>query len=200
MAKRAAKKKKRKAKPKPKPRKKQAGADLQYEVLCELSHSIPQKLIREFTRTTERPRGYQSKQINEQAQRYGLPFGGETWDLEALLRALFDFLAKISPHYQRWLEGGGDLPGSRETPSLERGRMAKAELAELQLERERGLVIPREDIHEGLLEFAQALRDAADRLQRQHGADAFEILDDAITSGAAAVERVLAERNGKHRG
>jgi len=200
MAKRAAKKKKRKAKPKPKPRKKQAGADLQYEVLCELSHSIPQKLIREFTRTTERPRGYQSKQINEQAERYGLPFGGETWDLEALLRALFEFLSKISPHYQRWLDGGGDLPGSRETPSLERGRMAKAELAELQLEERRGLVIPRTDIHEGLLEFAQALRDAADRLQRQHGADAFEILDDAITSGEAAVERVLAERNGKHRG
>ena len=192
MAKRSTRQPKKNPKAKPKT---SANADLQYEVLRELSHRIPQKLIREFTATPNRPNGIQPKQINEQAERYGLAFGGATWDLEAHLQALFPFLSRISLQYKRWMEGGGDQPISRETPSLERKRLAQARLAELQVAREEGRVIPRQDIHDGLIEFAKILRGAGDRLQRQHGQAAYDILDEALTSAVDAVERALAENN-----
>src|SRR3954466_7843060 len=49
--------------------------------------SIPQKHWRERT-------GRQTKVLQEQASRYGLPFGGATVDLPAVVRALHDFVAE----------------------------------------------------------------------------------------------------------
>src|SRR6478672_11158033 len=48
--------------------------------------SIPQKHWREMS-------GRQAKVINEQADRYGIPFGGSTIDLKQVVHALHDFLA-----------------------------------------------------------------------------------------------------------
>src|SRR4030065_190528 len=48
--------------------------------------SIPQKHWREMS-------GRQSKVLNEQAARYGIPFGGPTINLPDVARALPDFLA-----------------------------------------------------------------------------------------------------------
>ena len=190
---RTAKKPKPRKRPAPKKAKSAAWTPADRQRFTELLGSLPVGLLESLI-------GKQRSQIKRQATVYGLAYKTGPCDLRAFMHSIFDLLAKISPHYQRWLDGGGDLPGSRETPSLERGRMAKAELAELQLEERRGLVIPREDVHEGLMEFAKVLRGAGDRLQRQHGSAAYEILDDALTSAIAAVERTLAERNGKHRG
>src|SRR5690242_10540213 len=49
--------------------------------------SIPQKHWRQMS-------GRQSKVINEQAERYGLPFGGPTINLSAVVRAWHNFLAE----------------------------------------------------------------------------------------------------------
>ena len=48
--------------------------------------SIPQKHWREMS-------GRQTKVINEQATRHGIPFGGATINLRAVVRAFHDFLA-----------------------------------------------------------------------------------------------------------
>src|SRR3990172_5054457 len=48
--------------------------------------SIPQKHWRQMS-------GGQAKVLKEQADRYGLPFGGPTINLPAVARALHDFLA-----------------------------------------------------------------------------------------------------------
>src|SRR6476619_41505 len=49
--------------------------------------SIPQKHWREMS-------GRQTKVINEQATRYGIPFGGASIDLPSVVRGLHDFLAE----------------------------------------------------------------------------------------------------------
>src|SRR4029079_4755941 len=75
--------------------------------------TIPQKHWREMS-------GRQTKVINEQADRYGLPFGGPFINLPALARALHDFLAtnalKLAKEDDELLQGGGS------SPALERYR------------------------------------------------------------------------------
>ncbi len=75
--------------------------------------AIPQKHWREMS-------GRQTKQINEQAQRYGIPFGGATVNLPAVVRALHDFLAdnavKLARDEDPLMQGSGSpalgtLPG-----------------------------------------------------------------------------------------
>src|SRR5687767_10418373 len=77
-----------------------AATRLEQEVVARASHerekeerlrwqyyaSIPQKHWRAMS-------GRQTKVINEQAERYGLPFGGPSVNLPAFVRAFHDFLA-----------------------------------------------------------------------------------------------------------
>src|SRR5688500_9477443 len=49
--------------------------------------SIPQKHWRQMS-------GRQTKVLNEQAERYGIPFGGRTIHLPNVVRALHEFLAR----------------------------------------------------------------------------------------------------------
>jgi len=158
---------------------------LEYDLLRELSHRIPQKFLRECT-------GRQPKQIKDQAERYQLAFSGRIWDLEKLLRSVFDLLARIGPHYSRWMRirGGAKDTGESQT-AIERWQEARAERAEFELARIRTEFIPREDVHEGLAVFSGVLRDAGDRLQRQCGPVAHEIFQEALDGAEKAVRRVL---------
>src|SRR4026207_434341 len=74
--------------------------------------SIPQKHWREMS-------GRQTKVINEQATRYGLPFGGAQISLPAVVRAFHDFLAdnsvKLAREDDALMQGNG-------SPALERYR------------------------------------------------------------------------------
>src|SRR4051812_23579848 len=129
--------------------------------------SIPQKHWRQMS-------GRQTKVINEQADRYGLPIGGPFIDLTKLARALHDFLAanalKLAKEDDPLLEGG---PSS---PALERYREERAALARLdRLERE-SVLLPRDQVRESMGRVAAILRGAGDTLQRQFGAGAVEIL------------------------
>jgi hypothetical protein len=141
--------------------------------------SIPQKHWREMS-------GRQTKVINEQAQRYGIPFGGATVNLPAVVRALHDFLAdnavKLSRDEDPWMQGAG-------SPALERYREERAALARLdRLEREARL-IPRDIVREVLGRIAAILRAAGDSLQRQFGPSAVEILYEALDDGQREIER-----------
>jgi len=143
--------------------------------------SIPQKHWRQMS-------GRQTKVVNEQAERYGIPFGGATISLPAVVRAFHDFLAdnaaKLAREDDPLLQGGS-------SPALERYREERAKLARLdRLERERQL-LPRDEVRESWGRMAAILRSAGDTLQRQFGAEAVEILNEALDDCGRELDRPL---------
>lgn len=77
------------------------------------------------------------------------------------------------------------LTGS--SPALERFRHARAGLAELELETRQGQFLSRDKVHECFGKVANLLRSAGEMLQRQFGADALGILNEALNEGCRAV-------------
>lgn len=145
--------------------------------------SIPQKHWRQMS-------GRQTKVINEQAARYGIPFGGASINLALVVRGLHDFLAdnavKLSREDDPLMQGSG-------SPALERYREERAALARLdRLERE-GNLIPRSETRETLGRIAAILRSAGDALQRQFGPEAAEVLYEALDDCGREVERVFGD-------
>lgn len=141
--------------------------------------AVPQKHIKDLY-------GAQTKQLNEQAERYGLAFGGAVVDLAAFFRSLRDFFGRYGRQLAQWDD---DLLGGENSPALERYREEKAKLARLdRLERERNL-LPRSQVHDVLTRMASLLRGAGDTLQRQFGPDALGVLHEALDD----VDRELTE-------
>lgn len=144
--------------------------------------SIPQKHWREMS-------GRQTKVLQEQAQRYGIPFDGRTISLPNVVRALHDFFKRNAVK----LSAEEELLTGESSPALERYREERAALARLdRLERERVLV-NRQEIREGLSRIATVLRTAGDTLQRQYGPGALEILNEAL----AEAEREMGRSDGE---
>jgi hypothetical protein len=143
--------------------------------------SIPQKHWREMS-------GRQTKVINEQAARYGLPFGGARVDLPGVVRALHDFLAENAVKLGRDEDA---LMSGAASPALERYREERAAIARLErLERE-GVLLPREPLRIALARVASIIRGAGETLQRQFGTEAQEILCEAIDDAEALVAKAL---------
>jgi hypothetical protein len=145
--------------------------------------SIPQKHWRAMS-------GRQTKVINEQATRYGIPFGGATIDLPAVVKGVHDFLAENAQKLARdddvLLQGGN-------SPALERYREERAAMARLdRLKREREL-LPRNEVKEALGRIAAVLRSAGDAQQRQFGAAAAEVLYDALDDAQRELDRTFGE-------
>ncbi len=145
--------------------------------------SIPQKHWRQMS-------GRQTKVLNEQAERYGIPFGGPSISLPSVVHALHDFLAANAHR----LAGDDDpmLAGSS-SQALERYREERAALARLdRLERER-LLLSRDEVREGLGRIAAILRGAGDVLQRQFGPAALEVLNDALDDAQCEITRCFGD-------
>ena len=143
--------------------------------------AIPQKHWRQMS-------GRQTKVLNEQAERYGIPFGGRAIHLPTVVRALHDFLAANARRLNSPEEDL--LTGSSASPALERYRDERAKLARLdRLERE-GALVPQEQIRQGLGQIAAILRTAGDVLHRQHGPAAAEILHEALDDAVTAITRM----------
>ena len=143
---------------------------------------IPQKHWREMS-------GRQSKILNEQAERYGIPFGGRTICLPRVVKALHNFLARNA----RKLADEDDplLNSDVASPALERYREERAAMARLdRLERE-GQLVARADVREGLGRVASILRAAGDGLLQQFGRDAVELLNEAISDAERETERLF---------
>lgn len=140
--------------------------------------SIPQKHWREMS---ER----QTKVINEQAARYGIPFGGASIDLPNVVKALHDFLADNA---QKLARVDDTLLSGPSSPALERYREERAELARLdRLERQRKL-LPRDEVREALGRIATILRSAGDVIKRQFGTAAVEILHEALADAQREID------------
>jgi hypothetical protein len=144
--------------------------------------AIPQKHWRQMS-------GRQTKVLHEQAQRYGLPFGGPTINLPEVVRALHDFLAANA---RKLADDDDDLLHSDgSSPALERYREERALIARLdRLEREQQLV-PRDNVRQGLGQIAGLLRTAGETLQRECGPEARQILDEALDDARREIVRLF---------
>ncbi|QDT55931.1 hypothetical protein Pan44_39790 [Caulifigura coniformis] len=144
--------------------------------------SIPQKHWRDMS-------GRQTKVLNEQAERYGIPFGGRTICLPRVVKAFHDFLAKNA----RKLADEDDplLNSDVASPALERYREERAAMARLdRLERE-GQLVARGDVREGLGRVAAILRAAGDGLLQQFGPEAAALLNESIDDAEREIERLF---------
>jgi len=133
--------------------------------------------------------GRQTKVVNEQAHRYGLPIGGRTIDLPAVIAALHDFLAANA----RKLAAGDDddpaLAGAS-SPNLERKRGEDWRMARLRRRILEHSYLPRSTIHDLLARLAARIRHAGEALQRQFGPAALTILNDALTDVETEIDNL----------
>jgi hypothetical protein len=146
--------------------------------------AIPQKHWREMS-------GRQTKVLNEQAERYGIPFGGRTICLPRVVKAFHDFLAKNA----RKLADEDDplLNSDVASPALERYREERAAMARLdRLERE-GQLVARGDVREGLGRVAAIIRAAGDGLLQQFGPEAVELLNESLSDAEREIERLFSD-------
>lgn len=72
------------------------------------------------------------------------------------------------------------LAGSSDSPALERYRLARAKLSELELEERRESLIPRDRVRNGLSRFALILRQLGERLGQRYGPEATLSVNDAL--------------------
>ena len=141
--------------------------------------TIPQKHWREMS-------GRQTKVLNEQAARYGIPFGGAAISLPNVVKALHDFLADNAQKLAR--DDDPDMQGSG-SPALERYREERAAMARLDRLAREGELLPRDEVREALGRIASIIRSVGDMLQRQHGNAALEILTEALDDAQRELDR-----------
>jgi len=139
--------------------------------------SIPQKHWREMS-------GRAAKVINEQADRYGLPFSGRTIDLTAFVRAFHEFLAE-NAHALSARCG----TGSPKDAEIQRLRRAQADRAEMENATARGQLRHLDEVRRTFEFVADAFRKASAELRTEFGPRAFEILESAVEDAKRIVEK-----------
>lgn len=145
--------------------------------------AIPQK---EWLELCQR----QHKQVRQQAETYGFPFG-KTISLVDFLRWFHRFLADNGPKLLAEPDDEAGLLAGESTPALERLRAAKADLAELERDERRQTLLRRQVVHELLTRVAGVLRNCGEQLQDRFGPDALEILNEHLTSADAEIARLF---------
>jgi len=80
--------------------------------------------------------------------------------------------------------------GGPASPALEKYREARAALAELELGERRRDLLPRSAVHEVFGRVAFRLRDAGEQLQREHGSEAHEVLNEALDDAEREMESI----------
>lgn len=146
--------------------------------------AIPQKHWRQMS-------GRQSKVLQEQAERYGLPFGGRIINLPQLVRSLHNFL---SANARRLVPEGDELLESGPlSPALERYREERAKMARLDRLAREGKLLPRDEVRDGLLQVAMLIRQAGETLGRQFGPEARQIVEEGLDGCQREIDRMFGE-------
>lgn len=117
--------------------------------------------------------------LNNQADRHGIPLRGRTVDLQAVLHWVHDLLGRHGQKLKS-LDDADPLLQGTPSPELERYRGVKRKLAELELGRLSGDLIPRAELEPGLDLLTKIIREAGETLRRGYGEDAALIFDEAI--------------------
>lgn len=138
--------------------------------------------------------GAEHRILNTQADRHGIPLRGRTIDLEAVVRWWREFLAKYA-HRLKTLDEADPLLQGASTPALEQYRQAKVQLAQLELERQRGSVLAKDKVDQALSGLTTILREAGETLQRQFGDDAAAILTEAVTDWVSGWREILSDND-----
>ena len=150
--------------------------------------SIPQKHWRRMS-------GRQTKVLHEQADLYGIPFGGPTIDLSAVARAVHDFLAEHAATLALAMRRrGGPAPeGDGPTDWLEEYRRERALMARLEREAAEARYLPRSEVHTAFGRIAGVLRRAGDLLERHAGGEARQILQEALDRADREIDNLCAD-------
>lgn len=130
---------------------------------------------------------YSQKTISEWRNRPGFPVEGDgTYDIWAVccwwhkqeaLKA-----ARKSANVPEELE-----PGAGDSPWLEKYREVKTHRENLKLETERKNLIPRQSVHDMLMQIANLIRGAGETLQTQFGPAALDVLDTTLTEAETII-------------
>lgn len=97
--------------------------------------------------------------------------------------------APADPNSDDPLLNAGDSVG------LERYRMAKAQLAELDLAEREKVMLSAEAVHDGLAIISQAFRKACEAIQRKFGAEAFSILEESVKEAESQINDMFRDEN-----
>lgn len=93
-------------------------------------------------------------------------------------------------------QGADDpLMAEGDSPGLERYRNAKADLAEMERDRQRKQIVRVEEIEPALMQLAGVMRSAAENLSRQFGNEAGGIVNEAVDEWADGVAILFAGRD-----
>ncbi len=150
--------------------------------------SIPKKHFREMS-------GRQTKQLHEQAERYGMRGIGRTIALPEFVKWVYDFLAK---HAYKLSSEDDPMMGGGNSPALEEYRRERTKLVRLErLERE-GVLVHLANIHEEIIASAGIIRSAGEQLERKFGPEAKFILDQAIDNAEARINNLLDDGPDEH--
>ena len=142
--------------------------------------TVPKKHYRLMT-------GKQTKTLNEQAAAYGVPCGGPVVDVGAVLRWLHDFLATHKHQLQAILGGAeSSNPATRADVSYKNERML---LLRNRRRQQEGSLVSRAEVHEGLGLIAGIYRRAGERLRREFGDEAYQIVDEGWDDAQRMIER-----------
>ena len=141
-------------------------------MFLEKCRRIPQRIYRLLS-------GRQAKVLLEQSARHGLPFSGAYLDLAVIIRGFHDLL---SLHHDRLSTDDSDevLMRSGDSPTLERWRLAKARLVEIEVEEKLGTILNINDVTAFVCTMADIVRRVGERLQRYYGQAAADVLNEGI--------------------
>lgn len=82
-----------------------------------------------------------------------------------------------------------------DSPGLERYRLAKAQLAEMDLAEREKTLLPADTVREGVMAIAMAFRQAGETLQRQFGPEAHAILEGAVLEAESQINDIFVAAN-----
>lgn len=126
--------------------------------------------------------GRQRKVVRDQARKLNLPMGAESIDLAVLLPALHDLFSRID---------AGMVNGPSADDAEGRLKMAKAEIAELQLAERTGRVVSRAAVQQCYAVIGHSLRKAAELLGKHHGPEAQRILEERLDHAQSLLDAIL---------
>jgi hypothetical protein len=143
--------------------------------------TIPQKDWRQMS-------GRPAQVINEQAERYGIPFGGPIVDLPKVVKALHDFLAANA---YKLAKDDDPLMGGGDSPALEEYRKEQTLMARMKRREMERQLIPRDESRIALGKIASIIRNCGEILQRQFGPAALDVLNEALGDMDLEIERTF---------
>lgn len=145
--------------------------------------------------------GLQTAVLHNQGDRWGIPLRGGNLDLYRIIPALHRVVTKIAKSKvldPAAVRAGDDAPSDpllsgSASPALEQYRQEKFMLARLQRLQAEGQIVFVDDIADSFNRIAAILRDTGEKLQRQFGNEASDLMEGALIGMQKEVEKLVDE-------